>query len=106
MAGYTARLLTDRNLRLEKLGEEAAELLPACADGHHGRAAEEGADLVHHTLVALRALGLSLDDVRRVLGERARGWAPCATRRAGAVRSPQAAGRRPQAAGASRAAVR
>jgi phosphoribosyl-ATP pyrophosphohydrolase/phosphoribosyl-AMP cyclohydrolase len=69
---YTQRLLADRNLRLKKLGEEAAELVLACADGDTPRAAEEAADLVYHTLVALRALGLSLDDVRRVLAERRR----------------------------------
>src|SRR5688572_8359514 len=59
---YTRRLLADRNLRLKKLGEEAAELVLACADEDRPRAAEEGADLVYHTVVALRALGLSLDD--------------------------------------------
>lgn len=68
---YTQRLLADRNLRLKKLGEEAAELVTACADGDAGRAAEEGADLVYHALVALRALGVTLDDVRRVLAGRA-----------------------------------
>jgi phosphoribosyl-ATP pyrophosphohydrolase/phosphoribosyl-AMP cyclohydrolase len=69
---YTQRLLADRNLRLKKLGEEAAELVLACADHDTPRAAEEAADLVYHTLVALRALDLSLDDVRRVLAERRR----------------------------------
>ena len=68
---YTARLLADRNLRLKKLGEEASELVLACADEDAARAAEEGADIVYHTLVALRAVGVSLDDVRRVLAERA-----------------------------------
>ena len=68
---YTQRLLADRNLRLKKLGEETAELVTACADGDAGRAAEEGADVVYHALVALRAVGVSLDDVRRVLAARA-----------------------------------
>jgi len=67
---YTARLLADRNLRLKKIGEEAAELVTACADADAGRSAEEGADLVYHALVALRAVGVTLDDVRRVLAER------------------------------------
>jgi phosphoribosyl-ATP pyrophosphohydrolase/phosphoribosyl-AMP cyclohydrolase len=70
---YTARLLADRNLRLKKLGEEAAELVLACADEDRPRAAEEGADIVYHTLVALRAVGVSLDDVRAVLAARASG---------------------------------
>ncbi|MGV3707619.1 MAG: bifunctional phosphoribosyl-AMP cyclohydrolase/phosphoribosyl-ATP diphosphatase HisIE [Gemmatimonas sp.] len=67
---YTQRLLTDRNLRLKKLGEEAAELVTACADADAARATEEGADLVYHTLAALRAVGVGLDDVRRVLSSR------------------------------------
>lgn len=69
---YTQRLLADRNLRLKKLGEEMAELVTACADADAARAAEEGADVVYHALVALRAVGVSLDDVRRVLAGRAR----------------------------------
>ncbi len=68
---YTARLLADRNLRLKKVGEEAAELVLACADDDAPRAAEEGADIVYHTLVALRAVGVTLDDVRRALARRA-----------------------------------
>lgn len=67
---YTQRLLGDRNLRLKKLGEEASELAVACADADSVRAAEEGADLVYHALVALSAVGVSLDDVRRVLQSR------------------------------------
>jgi phosphoribosyl-ATP pyrophosphohydrolase/phosphoribosyl-AMP cyclohydrolase len=69
---YTQRLLADRNLRLKKLGEECAELVTACADGDIERAAEEAADLVYHALVAVRALGLRLEDVRAVLEGRAR----------------------------------
>ena len=61
---YTRRLLGDRNLRLKKLGEEAAELVTACADGELPRAREEAADLLYHMLVALHAVGGSLADVR------------------------------------------
>jgi phosphoribosyl-AMP cyclohydrolase / phosphoribosyl-ATP pyrophosphohydrolase len=68
---YTRRLLADRNLRLKKLGEEMAELIAACADGDQGRATEEAADVMYHALVALRALGVGVDDVRRVLERRA-----------------------------------
>jgi phosphoribosyl-ATP pyrophosphohydrolase/phosphoribosyl-AMP cyclohydrolase len=68
---YTRRLMADRNLRLKKLGEEAAELVLALADGDRERIAEESADLVYHALVALRAAGVGLDDVRRTLAERA-----------------------------------
>jgi phosphoribosyl-AMP cyclohydrolase / phosphoribosyl-ATP pyrophosphohydrolase len=70
--GYTQRLLADRNLRLKKIGEEASELVTACADGDTARATEEAADLIYHTLVALRAVGGSLDGVREVLAARAR----------------------------------
>ena len=69
--GYTRRLLGDRNLRLKKLGEEAAELVTACADGDAERAREEAADLLYHALVALRAAGGSLADVRAILDARA-----------------------------------
>ena len=70
--GYTGRLLADRNLRLKKIGEEAAELVTACADSDAERAAEEAADLLYHTLVALHATGASLADVQRVLDGRRR----------------------------------
>lgn len=71
-ASWTHRLLADRNLRHKKLGEEAVELTMACLDGDTERIAEEGADLVYHTLVAMRAAGVSLDDLRRVLDARVR----------------------------------
>ena len=69
---YTQRLLGDRNLRLKKIGEEGAELVAALADADAERATSEAADLLYHALVALRALGVGLDDVRRALDERAR----------------------------------
>jgi phosphoribosyl-ATP pyrophosphohydrolase/phosphoribosyl-AMP cyclohydrolase len=69
---YTRRLLGDRNLRLKKLGEEAAELVLACADDDRTRGVEEAADLVYHTLVALHALGAGLDDLEAALSRRQR----------------------------------
>jgi len=69
---YTRRLLANRNLRLKKLGEEAAELVLACADDDRTRGVEEAADLVYHTLVALRALGAGLADVEDALSRRQR----------------------------------
>lgn len=71
-SGYTQKLLGDRNLRLKKIGEEASELVTACADGDAARATEECADLIYHALVALRAAGGSLDGVREVLAARVR----------------------------------
>jgi phosphoribosyl-ATP pyrophosphohydrolase/phosphoribosyl-AMP cyclohydrolase len=70
---YTRRLLLDRNLRLKKLGEEAAELVLACADGDRERAIDEAADVLFHVAVALHAVNASLSDVRARLGGRARG---------------------------------
>lgn len=69
-SSYTRRLLDDRNVRLKKLGEEAAELVTACADGDAERAREETADLVYHALVALHAVGGTLADVQKVLAAR------------------------------------
>ena len=71
-ASYTQRLLGDRNLRLKKLGEEMAELVTACADADAQRAVQEAADLVYHLTVALRALGVGLDEVAQVLQARGR----------------------------------
>ena len=68
---YTRRLLADRNLRLKKLGEECAELVLALGDGDGQRAAAEAADLLYHVLVALRAVGVGLDDLRAILAQRA-----------------------------------
>lgn len=68
---YTVELLDDANLRLKKLGEETAELVAALATGDTARAPEEAADLLYHTLVALRAEGVGLDAVLAALEERA-----------------------------------
>ncbi|MES3035026.1 MAG: bifunctional phosphoribosyl-AMP cyclohydrolase/phosphoribosyl-ATP diphosphatase HisIE [Gemmatimonadota bacterium] len=68
---YTRRLLDDRNLRLKKIGEEAAELVLACADDDPERATSEAADLLYHTIVALHGLGVRLSDVREELSRRA-----------------------------------
>jgi phosphoribosyl-AMP cyclohydrolase / phosphoribosyl-ATP pyrophosphohydrolase len=74
-ASYTQKLLADRNLRLKKLGEEMAEFLTACADGDSTRAVEEAGDVVYHLTVALRALGVGLEEVELVLQARAAGGA-------------------------------
>ncbi len=68
---YTVKLLTDENLRLKKLGEEAAELVAALARHDKKGAVEEGADLVYHLLVALRAEGLDAAALLRALESRA-----------------------------------
>lgn len=68
---YTTRLLTDENLRLKKLGEEVTELVTALVRGD-GRAPEEGADLVYHLLVALKAAGHDWSEVLAELERRKR----------------------------------
>ena len=67
---YTRTLLDDRNLRMKKIGEEAAELVLACADSDPERATSEAADLLYHTMVALHALGIRLSDVREEMARR------------------------------------
>ncbi len=74
--GYTGKLMADRNLRLKKLGEEAAELVVALADGDRDRALEEGADLLYHQLVALQGLDVTLADLKAELGRRMAGPIP------------------------------
>ena len=69
---YTRRLLGDRNLRMKKLGEETAELILALADDDRERAVEEAADVTYHMLVALRAHGITVSDLRHAIASRAR----------------------------------
>ncbi|HEY3257894.1 MAG TPA: bifunctional phosphoribosyl-AMP cyclohydrolase/phosphoribosyl-ATP diphosphatase HisIE [Gemmatimonadaceae bacterium] len=71
-ASYTQRLLRDRNLRLKKIGEEAAEFVTACADDDRARAVDEAADLVYHIMVALQPLGAGQNDIREALRKRAK----------------------------------
>ncbi len=67
---YTVKLLDDENLRIKKIGEEAAELIHALTRGEKQRAAEEASDLIYHTLAALLAEGVTLNDVLRELESR------------------------------------
>jgi phosphoribosyl-ATP pyrophosphohydrolase/phosphoribosyl-AMP cyclohydrolase len=67
---YTVRLLEDANLRIKKLGEETAELIQALVQGDGSRATEEAADLLYHTLTALLAEGIPVDELLRELERR------------------------------------
>ncbi len=67
---WTVKLLDDENLRIKKIGEEAAELVHALSKGEKERAAEEAGDLIYHALAALLAEGITLADVLRVLESR------------------------------------
>ena len=66
----TRELLDDRNKRLKKLGEEPRSWWPRVPTGI-GEGGRRAADLFYHTLVALRSLGVGLDDVRETLASRA-----------------------------------
>lgn len=67
---YTVKLLDDPNLRVKKLGEETAELIQSLVQGDAPRATEEVADLWYHALVALLAVGGSLDGILEELQRR------------------------------------
>jgi phosphoribosyl-ATP pyrophosphohydrolase/phosphoribosyl-AMP cyclohydrolase len=68
---YTNRLLEGGDNRiLKKIGEESAEFVMACKDGHPEEIAGEAADLVFHLQVALAHHGVSWRDVQRVLAGR------------------------------------
>lgn len=56
---YTQALLSDRNLRTKKLGEECTELVMALSDGNATAAVDEAADLLYHVTVVLRNSGPS-----------------------------------------------
>jgi len=70
-SSYTRKLLENENLRLKKLGEEAVELAVALAQKDKPKAVEEAADLLFHTLVALRAAGADLEALLACLAARA-----------------------------------
>jgi phosphoribosyl-ATP pyrophosphohydrolase/phosphoribosyl-AMP cyclohydrolase len=61
--GYTRRLLSDENLRLKKIGEEAMELALACQSNNHQRTMSEAADVLYHVLVACAAVGVNERDI-------------------------------------------
>jgi phosphoribosyl-ATP pyrophosphohydrolase len=70
---YTASLLTDEkgeNAVLEKLGEEATEVILAAKDDDRDALAHEGADLVYHLLVLLSAKGMDVGDLEAELEDR------------------------------------
>jgi phosphoribosyl-ATP pyrophosphohydrolase len=70
---YTARLLAEGEDRiLQKVGEEAVEVLLAAKGQGEQRLIEETADLFYHTLVLLASKGLSLEDVEAELRRRHR----------------------------------
>ncbi|WP_160133324.1 phosphoribosyl-ATP diphosphatase [Halococcus salsus] len=70
---YTASLFTHEkgeNRVLEKLGEEATEVILAAKDDDHEELVAESADLVYHLLVTLSMNDVSLDELRAELETR------------------------------------
>jgi len=70
---YTASLFTHgkgENATLEKIGEEATEVILAAKDDDEGELLAESADLVYHLLVLLAMKGLHVDDLRGELEDR------------------------------------
>lgn len=68
---YTRKLLADEAKRLKKVGEEAAELIVAAAQGDRAQVRWEAADLLYHTTVALAAAGVDWGDILEELAARA-----------------------------------
>jgi len=69
---YTAQLLAEGPKRIaQKVGEEGVETALAGAAGSATELCEEAADLFYHVTVLLRARGLCLDEVMKVLRARA-----------------------------------
>ena len=70
---YTASLFTHEkgeNAVLEKLGEEATEVILAAKDDDRDELAHESADFVYHLLVLLAMKEMDLDDLRDELARR------------------------------------
>jgi phosphoribosyl-ATP pyrophosphohydrolase/phosphoribosyl-AMP cyclohydrolase len=67
---YTVALLEDPPRIGEKVREEADELARAAAGEPDERVAEEAADVLYHLAVLLRARGMDMADVERVLNGR------------------------------------
>lgn len=68
---YTRALLDAGPVRCaKKLGEEGVEAALATAAGTKVELAAEAADVLYHLLVALKARGVALSDVMRVLDQR------------------------------------
>lgn len=70
-SSYTAKLLAAGIQRVaQKVGEEGVELALAATTDDKSKIIDEAADLLYHTLVLLRAKGLTLEDVTARLAER------------------------------------
>jgi len=70
---YTTKLLDSGIARIaQKVGEEGVEVALAAVTADDAQLLGEGADLIYHLIVLLRARGLSVRDVEAVLEQRHR----------------------------------
>ena len=58
---YTKKLLNDKNLSVEKVKEEIAELIDAIEK--NSNKVHESADVLYHLMVLLEANGIKIEDV-------------------------------------------
>ena len=65
---YTAKLLNNKKLRVEKVKEEIAELINAIEKDTNK--VHEGADVLYHLMVLLEANGIKVEDVMEELKKR------------------------------------
>ena len=65
---YTAKLLNNKKLRVEKVKEEIAELIDAIEKDTNQ--VHEAADVLYHLMVLLEANGIKIEDVMDELKKR------------------------------------
>ena len=65
---YTKKLLGDKNLSVEKVKEEIAELIDAIEK--NSNKVHESADVLYHLMVLLEANGIKIEDVMDELKKR------------------------------------
>ena len=65
---YTKKLLNDKNLSVEKLKEEVAELIDAIEKNTNK--VHEAADVLYHLMVLLETNGIKIEDVMDELKKR------------------------------------
>lgn len=70
-SSYVSSLLAN-NREIEKIDEEACELIEAAKGSEKGPIVHEAADLLFHTMVLLAAKGVKLDEVMEELKRRRR----------------------------------
>ena len=65
---YTKKLLTNKNLSLEKVKEEVGELIEAV--DNNTNTVHEAADVLYHLMVYLEANNINIEDVMAELDKR------------------------------------